>query len=384
MLSLVSIAVASALVQTPLSSVGSQRHAVEDSDLLVRAARGEVTERTPVWLMRQAGRYMRAFREYSEKYPFRMRSETPEIATELSLQCWRAFGVDGVIMFSDILTILPALGVEFDVVQGKGPAISDTLRSEERVAAYEAASKRFAPDQQLPFVGETLRALSAETKDKTTLVGFVGAPWTLAAYAVEGGASRHALKVKDMMHNAPELAHRLMAATADAVATYAVHQIDNGAQVVQLFESWAHHLSPSDFAVFAKPYAARVAQRVSAARPDVPLIFFANGGSSYLDLQRDMVDHGFSALSLDWGVDIKVARQILGDHVAVQGNVDPTLLLTSPTQVEHAVKSCIDLAGGPGNRHILNLGHGVLQTTPEENVAAFVDAAKRFGARDAS
>ncbi|KAJ8599319.1 hypothetical protein CTAYLR_005338 [Chrysophaeum taylorii] len=356
--------------------------ATDESDLLLRAARGDVTARTPVWLMRQAGRYMKAFRAYSEKYPFRMRSETPEIATELSLQCWRAFGVDGVIMFSDILTILPALGVEFDVVPGKGPAICDTLRSESRVAEYELAVDRFAPSDQLPFVGETLRALRQETEGKTTLVGFVGAPWTLAAYAVEGGASRHALEIKGMMHSNPTLAHDLLAATSDAVARYACHQIENGAQMVQLFESWAHHLSPADFSEFAKPYAQRVARYVNDRHPDVPLIFFANGGSSYLELQREMVaPDAFSALSIDWAVDLATARTVLGEGTPIQGNVDPSLLLASPDAVDAAVERCIAQAGGPGNRHILNLGHGVLQQTPEANVAAFVNAAKNHGIR---
>lgn len=369
-------------VDTPVAAGAEKVETTGSSDLLVRAALGEETERTPVWLMRQAGRYMKDFRAYSEKYPFRMRSETPEIATELSLQCWRAFGVDGVIMFSDILTILPALGVEFDVVPQKGPAISDTLRSEQRVNQYVEAVGRFAPGEQLPFVGETLRNLRAETLGKTTLVGFVGSPWTLGAYAIEGGASRHALAVKRMMHTEPELAHALLAATSDAVAQYAIHQIENGAQLVQLFESWAHHLSPADFAVFAKPYAMNAAKKIRAAHPEVPLIFFANGGSSYLELQKDMVGpDAFTSLSIDWAVDMKTARNALGRDTPVQGNVDPSLLLTDPKMVEDAVKSCIDLSGGPGNRHVLNLGHGVLQQTPEANVAAFVDAAKRHGVR---
>lgn len=356
--------------------------ATSEADLLVRAARGEETERTPVWLMRQAGRYMAAFRKYSEKYAFRTRSETPEIATELSLQCWHAFGVDGVIMFSDILTILPALGVEFDVVPEKGPAICDTLRSETRVAEYVRSAQRFSPDVQLPFVGETLRALRAETEGKTTLIGFVGSPWTLGAYAVEGGATRHALRIKAMMRSKPELARALLQATSDAVAEYAIHQIENGAQVVQLFESWAHHLSPDDFNHFAKPYAYAAAQKIRLAHPNVPLIFFANGGSSYLDLQRDMVnDDAFSSLSVDWAVDMRSARQVLGESIPVQGNVDPSLLLADPPTVDKAVQDCIMRAGGPGNRHILNLGHGVLQQTPETNVAAFVDAAKRHGLR---
>ena len=200
-----------------------------DHDVLLRAARGEKTERTPVWLMRQAGRYMADFRKYSDKIPFRQRSENPEIATELSLQCWRAFGVDGVIMFSDILTILPALGIEFDVVKGKGPQIDDTPRSAERVAQFEADAKKFNPTQQLPFVAQTLKNLRKETEGKTTLVGFVGAPWTLCAYACEGGSTRHCLNIKEMMRDDPATAHRYLDAMADSVAEYACYQIENGA-----------------------------------------------------------------------------------------------------------------------------------------------------------
>ena len=352
-----------------------------DADLLVRAARGEDVERTPVWLMRQAGRYMADFRKYSDKIPFRERSESPDIATELSLQCWRAFGVDGVIMFSDILTPLPALGVDFDVVKGKGPLITDTLGDAKRIAAFVEACGGFDPKEQLPFVGETLRNLRKETEGKTSLVGFVGAPWTLCAYATEGGASRHALKIKALMHDEPALAHAALDAMADAVAAYAIHQIDEGAQMVQVFESWAHQLNPADFSAFSKPYALRVAAAVREQHPGVPVLFFANGGSSYLGLQRDMAgDAHYSALSLDWAVDMADARAQLGPSVPVQGNIDPSLLLGSVADIDDAVKKCIDGAGGPG-KHILNLGHGVLQPTPEANVAAFVDAARKHGTK---
>jgi len=352
-----------------------------DHDLLLRAARGEPVERTPVWLMRQAGRYMADFRAYSDKIPFRERSETPEIATELSLQCWRAFGVDGVIMFSDILTILPALGVEFDVVKGKGPQIQDTPRTAERVAKFVEDAKGFDPASQLPFVGQTLRNLRQETEGKTTLVGFVGAPWTLAAYACEGGATRHGLEIKRLMRDEPAVAHQYLDAMADAVAAYACHQIDEGAQMVQVFESWAHQMTPAAFESFAKPYALRVAAAVREQHPEAPVLFFANGGSSYLNLQKDMVgDAHFHTLSLDWAVDIADARRQLGADVPVQGNVDPSVLLGDEACIEAAVKACIDGAGGPG-RHVLNLGHGVLQPTPEGNVACFVNAAKKFGAK---
>ena len=375
------LASAAALSTTTAPRPVTTAAAPGDHDVLLRAARGEKTERTPVWLMRQAGRYMADFRKYSDKIPFRQRSENPEIATELSLQCWRAFGVDGVIMFSDILTILPALGIEFDVVKGKGPQIEDTPRSAERVAKFEADAKKFDPTSQLPFVAQTLKNLRKETEGKTTLVGFVGAPWTLCAYACEGGSTRHCLNIKEMMRDDAATAHRYLDSMADAVAEYACYQIENGAQMVQVFESWAHQLTPSYFEQFAKPYALRVAALVRERHPEAPVLFFANGGSSYLASQKDMVsDSHYHCLSLDWAVDIGEARKQLGADVPVQGNIDPSLLLGSVDEVEKAVKACIEGAGGPG-MHVLNLGHGVLQPTPEGNVQAFVDAARKWGTK---
>merc|ERR1711965_437345 len=178
--------------------------------------------RAPVWLMRQAGRYMAAFREYSNKYPFRERSETPEIAIELSLQPWKAYGTDGVIMFSDILTPLPAMGVEFDVIKGKGPVIADPLRTEEQIAAL---TKLEDPGEQLPFVGETLRSLRKETEGRCSLLGFVGAPLTLAAYSVNGAANKHCFETKKMRTHRPDLLHKLIDHYATAIGTYACHQV---------------------------------------------------------------------------------------------------------------------------------------------------------------
>ncbi|CAM9305298.1 unnamed protein product [Choristocarpus tenellus] len=340
----------------------------DDHDILLRVARGERADRSPVWLMRQAGRYMADFRKYSDKYAFRHRSETPEIAIELSLQPWRTFGVDGVIMFSDILTPLPAMGIDFDVVKGKGPVIHNPVRSPGDVAAVRQLKDI---DGQLPFVGQTLKALRQETEGKATLLGFVGAPWTLAAYSMEGGSSKHALHTKEMMMNDPTLFHALMAKMAQSVGDYACYQVEHGAQVIQVFESWAHQLVPLQFEVFAKPYADLAMSILKARHPNVPVIYFANGGSSYLERQRSMKA---DMLSLDQFVDMTTARERLGRHVPVSGNVDPLVLLGPKQGIIDAVNSCIVEAGGQG--HILNLGHGVLQQTPEKAVATFVDAAK--------
>lgn len=353
-----------------------------DRNILVRAARGEVVERTPVWLMRQAGRYMADFRAYSEKYPFRMRSETPSMATELSLQCHRAYGMDGIIMFSDILTPLPTLGIDFDVVRGTGPVISTDVRTEADVAALrKAADVDF--DRELPFVREILTTLSEEAeKANTSLIGFVGAPFTLAAYTIEGKASKACLATKRMMMADERGDDAAMSTFLDELATmigrYACHQIDCGAQVVQVFESWAHQLSPVRFERYAKPAAQKVIRIVKEAHPDVPVIYFANGGSSYLELQRDM---GADMIAVDWSVDMAEARRILGPDVPVSGNLDPTILFGSKEQIEQAVRDCIDAAGGPG-QHLLNLGHGVMQGTPEEAVGWLVDECKRYRGKE--
>jgi len=341
-----------------------------DHDILLRAARGEQTTRTPVWLMRQAGRYMADFRAFSDKYPFRMRSETPDIAVELSLQPWKTFGVDGVIMFSDILTPLPALGVEFDVVKGTGPIISEPLRTMEQVRKLTPLED---PDTKVPFLREILSTLRKETEGQTTLLGFVGSPFTLVAYAVEGKANRHCISTKKMMQESPETLHAALNHFADAIGEYACHQIESGAQVVQFFESWAHHLGPTQFETYAKPYANRAMQYVRDRHPEVPVVYYANGGSAWLAEQKDM---SCDMISLDWQCDMAKARALLGQERLVQGNIDPTVLLGGQEQIRAAVHDCIRKGGGKG--HIFNLGHGVLQQTPEESIQYVVDAAKEI------
>lgn len=330
-------------------------------------------ERTPVWLMRQAGRYMAAFREYSDKYPFRVRSETPDIAIELSLQPWRAFKPDGVIFFSDILTPLPALGVEFDVIKGKGPAIANPVRSHDALRALRPLDD---PSTSLKFTGETLSALRAELKGTdATLLGFVGTPWTLAAYAMEGKADRDCKQTKQIMLHDPALLHGFLEHLTQALIVYVCYQIESGAQVVQLFDSWAHHLSPSQFQEFSLPYANRVAEAVRARHPTVPIIFHANGGTGKLE---EMRGSNADVVGLDWATTMAAARRALGPDVKVQGNVDPMVLFGPASAIEAEVNKVLLEAGPRG--HILNVGHGVVQGTPEENVALFCDLARKSGA----
>mmetsp|Transcript_22645 Transcript_22645/g.21866 ORF Transcript_22645/g.21866 Transcript_22645/m.21866 type:complete len:385 (-) Transcript_22645:340-1494(-) len=337
-----------------------------DADILVRAFRGEDVERTPVWLMRQAGRYIADFRKYSEKYPFRMRSETPDIAIELSLQPWRKFGVDGVIMFSDILTPLPALGVDFTIIPGKGPKIINPLKTPEDVAALKPMHD---VAKQVPFLGPILQSLRKETEGKTSLIGFIGAPWTLVAYSVEGGHSKLTPNIKKMCLQNPTFAHSILDKYTDALCVYASYQIESGAQILQIFESWAHHLSEEQFILFAKPYANKVAKYLKEKHPSVPVVYFANGGSCYLHQQLDMDVDG---ISIDWRISMNRARSEAGNRV-LAGNVDPMVLYGTEASIQESVRQCITQAKG---KHVLNLGHGVEQDTPESAVACFVEAAR--------
>lgn len=339
---------------------------------LLRAARGEVVDRPPVWMMRQAGRYMKAYRDLREKYPsFRDRSEIPEVAIEVSLQPWRAFQPDGVILFSDIVTPLPGLGIDMDIAEGKGPIIHSPIRTQAQVDHLHALD----PEADLPFIKTILQALRQEVGNQSTVLGFVGAPWTLAAYAVEGKGSKTYSIIKNMAFTEPTMLHQLLSKLADAIAIYMRYQIDCGAQVVQMFDSWAGQLSPQDYDTFALPYQKRVFQQVKATHPDTPLILLVSGSAGVLER---MAQSGADIVTVDWSVDMAEARARLGKDVKVQGNLDPGVLFGSKEFIRDRILDTVRKAGNWG--HILNLGHGVLPETPEENVAFFFETAKKLNA----
>ena len=336
---------------------------------LLRAARGEALERPPVWMMRQAGRYMKAYRELREKYPsFRDRSENTDLAIEISLQPFRAFQPDGVILFSDILTPLPGIGIPFDIVESKGPIIDPPIRSEAQIDNL----RPLEPEASLPFIREILQTLRREVGDRATVLGFVGAPWTLAAYAIEGKSSKDYVHIKRMAFCEPATIHKLLSKLADAIAIYVRYQIDSGAQVVQMFDSWAGQLSPQDYETFALPYQQQVVRQVKATHPDTPLILYINGSAGILER---MAKSGVDIVSVDWTVDMAEARTRLGANIGVQGNMDPCALYGSQEFIRDRILDTIRKAGNRG--HIMNLGHGVLPTTPEENVAFFFETAKQ-------
>ncbi|RAQ48947.1 uroporphyrinogen decarboxylase [Arthrospira sp. O9.13F] len=336
---------------------------------LLRAARGEALDRPPVWMMRQAGRYMKAYRDLREQYPsFRDRSEKTDIAVEISLQPFRAFAPDGVILFSDILTPLPGIGIDFDIVESKGPIIDPPIRTQSQIDQLHPIE----PEASLPFIREILQTLRREVANKAAVLGFVGAPWTLAAYAIEGKSSKDYTIIKSMAFSEPAMLHQFLGKLASAIATYACYQIDSGAQVVQMFDSWAGQLSPQDFETFALPYQQQVVKQVKAKHPDTPLILYINGSAGILER---MGKSGVDLISVDWTVDMAEARNRIGHHLGVQGNIDPCVLFGSKETIRDRILETIRKAGNQG--HILNLGHGVLQKTPEENVAYFFETAKQ-------
>ncbi|MBW4655585.1 MAG: uroporphyrinogen decarboxylase [Kaiparowitsia implicata GSE-PSE-MK54-09C] len=336
---------------------------------LLRAARGEALDRPPVWMMRQAGRYMKAYRDLREKYPsFRDRSEIPDVAIEISLQPWRAFRPDGVILFSDIVTPLPGMGIEMDIAEGKGPIIAEPIRTQAQVDALRSLE----PDESLPFIKSILQSLRQEVGDASTVLGFVGAPWTLAAYAVEGKGSKDYGIIKNMAFSDPTILHQFLSKLADSIATYVRYQIDCGAQVVQLFDSWAGQLSPQDYDTFALPYQQQVVRQVKATHPDTPLILLVSGSAGVLER---MGRSGVDIVTVDWSVDMADARQRLGAEMKVQGNLDPGVLFGSKPFIRDRILDTIRKAGNRG--HILNLGHGILPNTPEENAAYFFETAQQ-------
>jgi uroporphyrinogen decarboxylase len=311
---------------------------------------------------------MKVYRDLRDRYPsFRERSENPDLAIEISLQPFRAFQPDGVILFSDILTPLPGIGIPFDIIESRGPVIDRPIRTLEQIHQLHPLEL-----DKFSFIGTILQTLRREVGNQATVLGFVGAPWTLAAYAIEGKSSKDYTVIKGMAFSQPAMLHEFLGKLADAIAVYVRYQIDSGAQVVQLFDSWAGQLSPQDYDAFALPYQQRVVQQVKQTHPDTPLILYINGSAGILER---MGQSGVDIVSVDWTVDMADARQRLGRHIGVQGNVDPCALFGSKEFIRDRILDTIRKAGQQG--HILNLGHGILPGTPEENAAYFFEVGKQ-------
>ncbi|HEY9877885.1 MAG TPA: uroporphyrinogen decarboxylase, partial [Leptolyngbyaceae cyanobacterium] len=314
-------------------------------------------------------RYMKVYRDLRDKYPsFRERSENPDLAIEISLQPWRAFKPDGVILFSDILTPLTGMGIPFDIIESKGPIIEPAIRTREQIDQVRTLD----PEESLPYIRTILQTLRHEVGNEAAVLGFVGAPWTLAAYAVEGKGSKTYSVIKGMAFSEPDMLHTLLGKLADNIAAYVRYQIDCGAQVVQMFDSWAGQLSPIDYRTFALPYQQRVVRQVKETHPDTPMILYISGSAGVLEL---MGESGVDIVSVDWTVDMADARRRLGPNIGVQGNVDPAVLFGAKPVIRDRILDTIRKAGNRG--HILNLGHGILPGTPEDNAAYFFETAKQ-------
>lgn len=344
--------------------------------LLIRATRGEVVDRPPVWIMRQAGRYLPEYRALCGKYSFQQRCEIPELAVEISLQPFRRFHPDGVIMFSDILTPLTGMGIDFDLVESVGPVIHAPVRTQVQVDRI----RQLEPEAALPFIREILTALRSEVdgfpperaNTGAAILGFVGAPWTLATYVVEGKSSHDYAIIKTMAYKNPDLLHQLLTKLANAISVYACYQADCGAQVIQLFDSWAGQLSPIDYRSFALPYQQQIIAAVKRAHPNVPIVLYINGSAGLLEQVKAS---GADVFGVDWMTDIRAARTQLG-NMPVQGNLDPVVLLGSESLIRDRTMDIIRSAGSTG--HILNLGHGIHRLTPVENVQTFFDVVQSF------
>ena len=333
--------------------------------LLLRACRLEPVERTPVWLMRQAGRYLPEYRAIRERVSFLELCKTPRLAAEVMLATVGRLGVDAAIIFSDLLPILEPMGLDLEFAHGEGPVIHNPVRT----AADVARVRELDDLDSLSFVMETVRATRAGLDASIPVIGFAGAPFTLAGYCIEGGTSRAWLHTKSLMYGHESAWHDLMARIARAVSSYLLAQVDAGAEVVQLFDSWVGCLSPDDYRRYVLPHS-RAALAEVATR--VPTIHFATGNPALLPLLREA---GGSVIGIDWRIDLDEAWRTVGHDRAVQGNLDPAILLSDRDTVRRRTGEVLARAGGrPG--HIFNLGHGILPGTPVENVLELIATVK--------
>ncbi len=340
------------------------------NDLLLRAARRKATERTPVWMMRQAGRYLPEYRAVRARADFLTLCKTPELAAEVSIQPVDIVGVDAAIIFSDILVVPEAMGMELVVEEGKGgPRFPQPLRAAEAIGklAVEGAADR------LRYVYDALALTKTQLAGRVPLIGFAGAPWTLASYAIEGGGSKNFETIKTMMYDQPELLHALLGKFAGVVGEYLVRQTQAGADIVQIFDTWAGALSKDAFLEFSLPYMMQIVEYVKT-NSTAPVILFAKGANACFP---ELADSGADVLGIDWTVDIGEVRAAVGNHVALQGNMDPVALYSSPESIRAEVRRVLEYFGNhPG--HIFNLGHGILPTVPVPHAKAMIEAVKEI------
>jgi uroporphyrinogen decarboxylase len=336
------------------------------NDLLLRALRKEKVERPPVWMMRQAGRYLPDYIKLRNKYDFFTRVQTPELATAITLQPVDQVGVDAAIIFSDILVIPQALGLEVLMEEGKGPSLPTVIAEQKDVDALDATNTA----DKLQYVMDALAMTKKELNDRVPLIGFAGAPWTLLCYMVEGKGSKTWDKAKQFAYTKPDVAHALLQKITDATIDYLKAQVAAGADMLQVFDSWAGSLSPADFNIYSQPYLLQIAD---ALKDYAPVILFPKGSWYALS---ELSKSSAAGLGIDWCVSPKMARQLTNNQITLQGNFDPAKLLAPIPEIKKWVNEMINDFGP--QQYIANLGHGITPNVPVDHARAFVDAVKEY------
>jgi uroporphyrinogen decarboxylase len=338
------------------------------NDLLLKALRNEKVDRPPVWMMRQAGRYLPEYLKLKAKYDFFTRVQTPELATEITLQPVDIIGTDAAIIFSDILVIPQAMGLEVRMEEGKGPSLPKTIGSARDIDALNTTNAA----EHLKYVFEALSLTKNALNGRVPLIGFAGAPWTILCYMVEGKGSKTWSKAKQFAYTETELAHQLLSKITEITIDYLKCQVQAGADVVQVFDSWSGALSPADFKIFAQPYLLQIAD---ALHDYAPVILFPKGSWYAL---KTLSESKASGIGIDWTITPKHARELASDSITLQGNFDPAKLLAPIPQIKKCVKEMIDEFGV--QNYIANLGHGITPDVPVDHARAFVDAVKEYSA----
>lgn len=343
------------------------------NDTFIKALLKQPTDYTPIWMMRQAGRYLPEYRAVREQAgSFMALCTNPELACEVTLQPLRRFDFDAAILFSDILTIPDAMGLGLYFTEGEGPKFKNPIQNAADIEKLPIPD----PEMELRYVVDAVRLIRKNLEGSVPLIGFSGSPWTLATYMIEGGSSKNFAKIKKMMFNEPALLHKLLDKLAQSVALYLNAQIAAGAQAVMLFDTWGGMLSGEDYKEFSLHYAQQVRSLLKTEIDGVriPTVLFTKGGGLWLE---DMANTGYDALGLDWQTDIGQARAKVGEKVALQGNLDPLTLYAQPEVVIEKVKTVLQKYGN-GSGHVFNLGHGILPDINPDNVKAMVDAVHEF------
>jgi len=336
------------------------------NDLLLRALRNEKVERPPVWMMRQAGRYLPDYIKLREKYDFFTRVQTPELATEITLQPVDQVGVDAAIIFSDILVIPQAMGLMVTLEENKGPLLPKTIQTKADIDALIT----IGVEESLSYVMQALRLTKNALNGRVPLIGFAGAPWTIFCYMIEGKGSKTWDKAKQFAYTQPLLAHELLQKITTITIAYLKAQAKAGADTLQVFDSWSGALSPSDFKIFAQPYLIQIAD---ALKEDAPVILFPKGSWYAL---KDLSNSSAAGLGIDWCVSPEMAREFTGNRITLQGNFDPAKLLAPIPEIKKSVTEMINSFGV--QRYIANLGHGITPNIPVDHARAFVDAVKEY------